>query len=139
MDQHHFDKLSFKNERGVMTLISVLLVGAIGASISILLLTRGIEATKMALSIQESAGANAYAHACAEYALRKLQESESYGGNETVSFSTGTCRVDLITGTGDNRTIKTVGFFNTMTRKVAVEVNALTPNVGIASWREVAD
>lgn len=121
-------------------LLSVLIVGAVGLAISTAVILLGIGAGKSSLTLQQSNQAKALANACQEEALQKLRESIYYSGNQTISFTNGSCTIQTISGAGNtNRTIQTSGTIGNVQRKIKVIVATVHPAITIQSWQEVAD
>ena len=130
----------FYPRSGFITLVSVLVVGAVGLSIAVSLLLLGLGSSRTSFALQESNEAKALANACAEEALQKLRESVYYAGNETKTFTLGSCQIQAVSGTGNlSRTLQTVGIVRQTQRKVKVIVSRVHPIPGITSWQEVAD
>lgn len=118
-------------------LLSVLVFGAVGLSVIISGLLLGVDASRSSLTLQQSIQARALANACAEEALQTLRESVYYTGNETLTFSTGTCEIQTISGTGNiNRTVITTGNVGNVERTVQVEISTVHPTISITSWQE---
>jgi hypothetical protein len=75
---------------GYITVISVIIIGAIVTAIAVSLLNNGIDASRNSLSRIGLAQARALADACAEEALQKIRDS-SYTGSFNLSFAAGRC------------------------------------------------
>lgn len=126
------------DESGVITLISTLIVGAIGLVLSLTILTLSVDASRTSTILEQSQQADAYGHACAEYALNQLRLNVSYAGNEILSFTQGSCQVRPLLGSGNtNRTIQTIGISGTITKRGVVVVNTRIPTISLASWRDI--
>lgn len=126
--------------KGIAVLLSVLIFGAVGIAVVIAGLLLGVGSSRTSLALQQSVQAKALANACAEEALQTLRESIYYTGNETLTFSQGTCEIQAIGGNGNvNRTVTTVGTVGTVgtiQRTVQVEISAIHPTISITSWQE---
>lgn len=126
------------NEKGYITLLSTLFLVAIGGVVAGSIILLGLGSSKTSLALQQSNQAKALANACMEEALQKLRESIYYSGNQTIAFTSGSCQIQTITGTGNsNRTIQTTGTLDTIQRKVTVVVTTIHPAISISSWQEV--
>lgn len=137
MKQQPYDK---KNQSGYIVLITVLVIGAIGVAIAVSVLLLGLGSSRSGFAMQQSSQAKSLVNACAEEALQKLRESVYYTGNESLTYSSGSCQIQTISGSGNsNRTIQTVGTVGTIQRKVKVVVGSVHPTIAITSWQEVAD
>lgn len=138
MQQLLFDNFSRKKERGVITLMSVLIVGALGLTLTVSLLSLGVDSTRTIISQEQSFFAQNYADACGEYALNKLRLSTGYAGGDTLTFSQGSCSVDSVLGSGDtNRTVHVRGSTPSVTRRVKIQIAHITPSLSLTSWEEV--
>lgn len=129
------DKRQVKN--GYVTLISVIILGAI--SILVLTTTIAIDTESIfAVDVMDqSKQAKAFADTCAERGIDKLKQSNTYTG-ETINFTSGSCSVGTISGTGNtSRTFTSTGIFKNATRKVTVSITTINPTTVIGSWQEV--
>jgi len=123
--------------RGYITLMSVLIVGAVGTAIATSMLLLGLDSSRTSFAIEQSNQAKALANACAEEALQQIHDSISYIGNSNIPLGLGTCTYDITSQGGENRTITTEGQVGTITRKVEVVINGFQPSIQIISWQEV--
>jgi len=124
---------------GFATLTSVLLAGGIASAIAVTLLLSGVASSRNSLTTILSAQANALAHTCSEKALQTIHDSITYSGQGSLSIDDGSCTYTVSIGAGPARTITTSGVVSNVTRKIQVEVGALTPKIIVSSWQEVAD
>lgn len=125
---------------GFVTLISVLIVGTVGAAIAVSLLLLGTDNYRATANIENSRLSQALADACAEKALDGLRADINYAGNETINFARGSCQILTIIGAGsENPIIQTIGNVNTLVRRDEIEVIQVSEQVKIGTWREVAD
>lgn len=125
-------------QKGFVSLLFILVISAIGISISTSLILLGINSTRTSLSQIQSAQARGLSNACMEEALQKLRESIYYSGNETLTLTTGNCQIQTITGTGNtNRTIVTTSTVGSSIRKVQTVVATINPAITISSWQEI--
>lgn len=131
-------KSKFKQNRGFIALMGVLLVGAIGVAAVLAVIQLGVEYTQLALVNQQEHHAKAYASACAEEALEQLRSNIAYVGTTTLSFSFGTCTGVVINTGGVTRTIDSTGTVATIVKRVKVLVSALNPQITVSSWQEVS-
>lgn len=125
-------------QAGFITLLTVLIVSAVGVAIGTSLLLVGIASGRSSLSAQQSKQAAALADACAEEALQQLAFSSGYTGPTSLSFGAGSCTATITVGSGDVRTIDATGTVVTVVRKVKVVTSQLTPRIVVSSWQEVA-
>ncbi len=126
------------DNKGFMTLLGVLTVGAIGTAIAVSVLAFCLGNTHTSIIFEQSNQAKAVANACAEQALNKLRLSASYAGNESLTFSGFTCQIYAVQGSGNtNRTIQASSTVGTTIRKAQIIVAQIKPTVILTSWQEV--
>lgn len=131
--------LNRKKQSGYITLLSILVVGAVGVSISVSLLLLGLGNSRTGLSLQQMYQAKALADACAEEALIEVQSSVSFAGSGSLAIGRGTCSYSVTNQGGQNRTVTAMGTIGTIVRKTEVVLSKITPNIAVASWQEVGD
>lgn len=124
--------------QGFVTLLTVLIVSAVGVAISSSLLLLGIGNARAGLAVQQSKQAATLADACAEEALQQMRFSTAYSGTASLTLGAGTCSYTVTVLTGENRDVQATGTVGTIVRKVEVTISALTPKTVISSWQEVA-
>jgi hypothetical protein len=127
------------NDRGFITLLSVLLIGAVGFSIGAALLWFGVGSGKTSLASSQGAEARALANACAEEALEQIRGNTDFAGQGNHLLGNGACTYTVINQGGENRQINATGTVGTLTRKVKVILDTITQQIHITSWQEVAD
>lgn len=138
MDRQHSDNKS-GFARGFAVLFSVIVMGAIGTVISVMLLVQSVQSNKNSLSSVHAASAQRMADACAEYTLNALRANQSYSGNETVTIGSQNCSISPLEGSGQTRTIKTQSTVGSSTKRVRAITSQVTPAIMLSEWREVAD
>lgn len=122
-----------------MLLLSVLIIGVIAAVVLPSLLFLGMNAGQVSAAIGESAEALAAAQGCAEYALLKLRDAETYPGNETLSLNQETCLIRPLGGIGnDHRLLCIEGQAGDTVRRLEIIVEQVFPQITIDSWEEVS-
>lgn len=124
--------------RGYIFLMSVLVIGVMlmATTISMLLLSWANEENGVTFS--NSSKAQLLARSCADYGMKKLQASITYAG-ETLNFSSGTCTVSVIEGSGPfYRTICAEGVSGPVTRRMRVVVQQLYPTIVVSSYNEAS-
>lgn len=136
MQQRRFDDNTYHG-KGFVTLLGVLIVGAIGTAITLSLLLLGNGASQTSNAFERSQKAKALANACAEHALNELRLSLSYTGNETYTFSGLSCQILPVQGSGNtNRAVQTSATVDDMTQKVQVDIAQIQPTISLTSWQE---
>lgn len=130
---------SFRESKGYIALITVLVVGAIGVAICVSLLLLGLGSSRTSFSLEQSNQTKALANACAEEALQQIRDSTPFEGTGNLTLGQGTCTYTVTKLTGQNRTITATGTVGTIVRKVKVIIDAISPSINVTSWQEVAD
>lgn len=125
--------------RGYITLISVLVVGAMGVAIATSLLLLGLGSSRTSFAIQQSNQAKALGNACAEEAMQQIRSSTAYTGSGNLSLGQGTCTYTVVNTGGSSRTVSSTGTVGTIVRKVKVLITAINPRIVVSTWQEVAD
>jgi len=125
--------------RGYVTLISVLVVGAIGAVIATALILLGLGASRNGFAEDQSAQAKAAANACAEEAMERIRESSAFAGADAMAVGQGSCTFAVANEGGENRLITATGTVGTMVRKARIAIDRINPLIEVVSWEEVAD
>lgn len=126
------------SKAGYITLISTLIVGAIGAATAVSLLLLGLGSSRTSFAIEQSAKARGLVSACAEEALRQIKASSNFAGSGSLSLGSGTCSYTVQKGSGQNRIITASGVAGTIMRKIRIVIDRVKP-IRVVSWQEVAD
>lgn len=124
---------------GYITLISVLVVGAVGMAITTSLILLGIGNSRTGFTVQQSYQTKALANACAEEGLEKIRGDSAFTGTETLSLGQGNCTYTVTSQGGQNRTVTAVGTVGTVVRKARVIVSGIGATISLSSWQEVSD
>lgn len=123
---------------GYAFLMSVLIVGAIGALIVGVLLLAVTTMSKSVIDLERSSQAVAYAHTCAERALYALHQDSTYTGNQEIAFSSGTCAILAVAGWGNtDRQLCIAGTSSGSVHQFEIDIARLIPAVEIRSWNTV--
>lgn len=128
-----------RQQSGYMTLLSVLVVGAVGVSIAVSLLLLGLSSSRTSFAIEQSNQAKGIANACAEKAMQQIRDSTPFTGTGNLSLGQGSCSYAVISQGGQNRTITSLSIVGTIIRKVEITIDTINPQINIVSWQEVAD
>jgi hypothetical protein len=124
---------------GYVTLVSVLILSAVGLSLAVGLLMHGLGAARNALAIEHSTQARGLAQACAEAGLDAIKLTPNFTGTVNLVFSQGTCTYTITSQAGQNRTVDAIGVVGDNTRRKKVLVTRTTPTIILSAWQEVAD
>ncbi|OGY60014.1 MAG: hypothetical protein A3B23_02965 [Candidatus Colwellbacteria bacterium RIFCSPLOWO2_01_FULL_48_10] len=127
------------SNRGFITLVSVLIAGAVGVAAATSLILLGIGFSRTSFSIEQSNQAKALANACAEEALQQIRSSTPFTGSGNLSLGQGTCNYTVTSLGGQIRHIEAYGTVGDIVRRVEADIDKITPDINITSWQEVAD
>ena len=127
------------SQRGYITLISVLVVGAVGIAITTSLILLGLSSSRTSFALEQSNQAKALANTCAEEALEQIRDSTPFSGSGNLTLGQGICAYTVINTGGQNRTITATSSVGTIVRKVSITIDTINPQINITSWQEVAD
>ncbi|MDQ3076038.1 MAG: hypothetical protein M3Q34_02830 [bacterium] len=125
-------------EKGFVTLISVLVVGAVGTAVTVSLILLGLASSRTSFAIEQSNQAKGLANACIEEALQRIRELTAFTGSGNLSFGQGTCSYTVVNTGGSTRLVTASGSVGTLIRKTSVSVNAINPLILLTSWQEVS-
>ncbi len=137
MKKNYKTKNISQKNAGFVTLMAVLIVGAIGTAVAVSFLNRGIDSSKNTVSLEYSYQARLLADQCAELALQNIRNTTEYLGSGSSSNSTGTCTFLVEDYGGKRRNITAEGKSGDSTKKLLVEIDGINPQIIILSWREV--
>ena len=124
---------------GYITLISVLVVGAVGMAIVISLIQFGLGSSRTSFALEQSSQAKSLVDACVEEALEQIRNSTPFIGNGNLSFDLGDCDYTVTNDGGQNRTVTSSGTVDSIIRKNKVIISTINPQIIITSWQEVGD
>jgi hypothetical protein len=138
------------SHRGFITLISILIITAVGVAIVIGIILSAVSSSKISLDAEGALHARSYANACAEEALRYIREDgvgvstasgdDNHSGSlqfDPVGDTTGTCTYAIDDGGNENRTIDATGMFAEFKRRVETDISTIRPSIILDSWQEV--
>lgn len=123
---------------GYVTLISVLVVGAVGMAIVLSLILLGLAMSRNSFAYEQYGQARSLADACAEEGLQQIRSSTPYTGTGGLSFSIGSCTYEVTSQGGSSRTVQAIGTVGTITRRVEVVIDSINPTLNVVTWQEVA-
>lgn len=129
----------FQARAGFITLISVLVVSAVGVAITLSLILLGVGSSRTSFAGEQSYQAKALANACGEEALQQIKDSNPFTGTGSLTLGQGTCSYTVTSQGGQNRTIIATGTVGTILRKVKIIINNISPSITVTSWQELSD
>ncbi|MFH1749954.1 MAG: hypothetical protein ABH837_03640 [bacterium] len=126
--------------RGYVALVTVMIIGAVGVAVVSAAILGSLASSKSSLLSKQVKQASGLADACAEHALIQLKLDVNYTGNESISFTNGTCEIlDILNPGNTNRTVQTTGTVDNIIRKVEINIDEINPDLNISNWQEVGD
>jgi len=132
-------KNNILGNNGYITLLSVLVIGAVSLSVVISLLLLGLGSSRTSFALEQSSQVKALANACGEAGLMQIRDDDTFTGNGNLSIGQGSCTYNVQDNGGENRTIQATGTVDNIIRKVKIIINTISPQISVTSWREVAD
>jgi hypothetical protein len=125
--------------RGYIALLSVIVVGAMGAAIMVSVMLSGVATSRTDFAVQQSGSAKVLASSCGEEALQKILETGTTSSSATIAIGSSTCSYVITSTGGQNITINATGIIGTLVSKVKIVVATTTPAILLSSWQEVGD
>jgi hypothetical protein len=99
----------------------------------------GIGSSKTSIAMYQSRQSLAAAHSCGEEALETIRENNGFVGNGNLTLGAASCSFTVTNKGGESRNVASSGSVGTITRKVEIEIDAISPVINVTSWQEVAD
>lgn len=127
-----------KANKGYVTLVSMLVIGAVGLAVVTSLVLLGVGSSRSSFSLEQGNQAKALANACAEEALQQIWNNDSFVGTGSLASGQGNCSF-AISSDVLPKTIMAIGTVGTTVRKVSITIDALRPYLQVSPWQEVAD
>lgn len=124
---------------GFISLINVLSVTTIGATIVISLLWLALGSSDNHLTLLRSMQTRATANACAETALLEIKNNPTYTGSDELTIDNIECSYTVTSQGAQARTISAASTSDGVTRKLKVIIDQVSPTINMTSWQEVAD
>lgn len=127
-----------KNQKGYITLLTVLVISSVAISITSTLLIFGVDANKNVLVKDFSKQARALADGCAEEALELIRATSGFTGYGTLTLDNNICSYNVTNTGGTNRLIIASSTVGATVRKVKITIDKVKP-IRMTSWQEVID
>lgn len=125
--------------RGYIALLSVIVVGAMGAAIMFSVMLSGIATTRTDFAVEQSGSAKVLASSCGEEALQRILETGTTSSSAIITVGSSTCSYTITSTGGQNITINATGIMGTLISKVKIVISTTTPAILLSSWQEVGD
>lgn len=126
-----------QSDNGYITLLSVLIVSAIGLSVSLSLLSLGGGATQITDVWQKQFQAKNYSESCVEIAISELLLNGGAPSTGGITFSDGSCSYSVAADVS-NWEIQSTGMAGSVVRRVRAVVDLTGMESVIVSWQEIS-
>ena len=123
-------------KKGYIALISSIIISMLMLMISLTLSFTGFFSRINILNAEFKEISLRLAEACADMALLKLSENQSYQGNENIAINDKQCSILIIEAAGDEKIIKTKANFQKAVTNLKIKVN--NADLSVISWEELA-
>lgn len=123
------------NKKGFSTLLVVILLGSVALALALTLSTSSVWSIRGSMDSRSSNKARGLVNACAEVALEKIREDNTFSGSSSVVLDSNTCNYTISNIGGNTRGIIVSGIVNGITRNLNITTSAFNPLI-ISSWQE---
>lgn len=120
-----------------VSLVSVLILGAVGLSISVYIILFSLASSKNSLSLAQSAQSRMLANACAESALEQIREVPAFVGTANLTLGGGDCSYTVSNTGGETRNVIVVSAVSGVVRRLTLTVTAINPLIITSLWQEI--
>lgn len=125
-------------EKGYMTLVNVIIVGALALAVAISLLVIGINSYDYTYNTEKSIESKVTLDSCGEMVLSNLMLDTSYTGSENMTINGHIC----VVAQRENNVDGTVSFdmsvtVDDLTRRSRLTIDELSPIIQIGSWIDI--
>jgi hypothetical protein len=125
-----------KIKKGYVTLISMLVIGAVGLSVALSLILLGMGSARSSFALEQSNAAKGLANACAEEALQQIWNLDTFVGSGNLTLGLGNCTYTVSSATVP-KTITISATVGTIVRKISITLDQVRPYLHPLSWQEV--
>jgi len=126
-------------ENGFITLLSIIMVSAVGLSVILAISSAGINSIKTSRDLYKSNQAKALANACAEIALQNIRDDISYNGSGNLNIGGNNCSYAVFNQGGENRIIQAESSVSDSVSKIKILIDQINPKINTFLWQEVGD
>lgn len=119
-----------------VSLIGVLILGAVGLSISVYIILLSLSSSRSSFSLIQSGQARTLANACAESALEQIRETPTYTGTTSLTLNSGSCSYTVANTGGETRTVSVTATVSSVVRRLAITITAISPVITTGTWQE---
>lgn len=124
------------NKPGYITLLSVLVLGAIFTASALLLLDRGLFSSLNALSWEEELRARSATDSCVESALQEINDLGTYLDSGSLILNRSSCSYSIVDKNKEKREIYSIGIAGKSTFRIEVQIDGIYPNIVVTDWIE---
>lgn len=126
---------SLPTKNGYVTLISMLVIGAVGLSVVTSLVLLGVGASRTSLALEQGNQAKALANACAEEALQQIWKLDVFVGEGGLTLGQGRCSYAVVNDSVP-KLITASGIVGTTVKRVSISIESLHPYLQTAAWQD---
>jgi hypothetical protein len=126
-----------KKNNGFVILVGIIVIGAIGLAVSLILSAIGTAAVSDSQVINDYRQAKNLAEACVEEALQQISDSVPFAGSGTQIVGGEVCNYSVVNLGGSNREVTAWATGGLSTARFEVLIDAIRPSINIVSWQEV--
>ncbi len=133
-----YQRSKVRHSGGYVTLVLMIIVGAMAFAIALSAITGGVSAAKTGFSFMQLSQARSYATGCVEQALYKVHNGDIVVGSTdtgTDTFSNGTCSYFATVSALGDMTVNASGFSVRSKTDIIIEGTVSGGRVTITSWR----
>lgn len=127
-----------KHNKGYIALMSVILMGALGAAVMVSVIAQGVTSGKTELSLQRAGHARVLATSCVEEALQIILETATTSRTSSLILGDGSCSY-VITKPASSVIINSTGNYGNLVKRVQVVLSTSSPSIVLSSWQDVSD
>ena len=124
-------------KRGYVTLMSVLVLGAVGVTIITSVLLLSVDSSRTSNVLSEIRESQTILESCVEEALERIRRNASVTGYGSLAFVDGSCGYEILNTGGSNRTIQASSTRGNLIHRLVVMIDQVNPRINVASWQRV--
>lgn len=122
-------------KKGFSTLFTVIILGSTALALAIFISTTSFWSIQDGIDSKITEQTKALANACAEVALYRIRELNSFSGTSSVNLNGEECEYNVINNGGSDRTILITATIKNITRNIELNSSGFNPPI-INSWVE---
>ena len=123
-----------------MALTSAIIMSVILITVTLSLSTTGFFARFNILEGEYKDRSTALAEGCVEHAMLEIALDPDYvGGGPPIMINGDLCTIELVTASGDERTVRAQGIFQNVYTNLEVTVDTAPTIDVVTAWKEIAN